>query len=161
MIVAKPRIVVQCPKSSCHDPADDALGVPVDQQAASTGSEDDRICANRGSMTMRDFFKGWRRKVGCVTLVMALACIGLWIRGYDVGDRITFDGRQAQNGESSSYVITASYHGIMGGTLSWMSLKRFFKSVTMELDGRLSCWAGCARSIRRSGILPTTGNVQH
>lgn len=29
---------------------------------------------------MREFFRGWRRKVGCVTLVMACALMGLWVR---------------------------------------------------------------------------------
>ncbi len=29
---------------------------------------------------MREFFRGWRRKVGCVTLVMACGLMGLWIR---------------------------------------------------------------------------------
>ena len=29
---------------------------------------------------MHDFFRGWRRKVGCVTLVMACVVAGLWVR---------------------------------------------------------------------------------
>ena len=29
---------------------------------------------------MREFFKGWRRKVGCVTLVMACAVATAWVR---------------------------------------------------------------------------------
>ena len=34
---------------------------------------------------MSDFFKGWRRKAGCVTLVLALLLMGAWGRsfGYD------------------------------------------------------------------------------
>jgi hypothetical protein len=35
---------------------------------------------------MRDFFKGWRRKAGCVTLVMALAMVALWSRSYLTND---------------------------------------------------------------------------
>jgi hypothetical protein len=31
---------------------------------------------------MRDLFRGWRRKVGCVTLVMALMLIAVWIRSF-------------------------------------------------------------------------------
>src|SRR5262245_3802284 len=38
---------------------------------------------------MREFFKGWRRKVGCVTLVMALASLGLWTRSFQSDDAIT------------------------------------------------------------------------
>lgn len=29
---------------------------------------------------MREFFRGWRRKVGCVALVMACIVVGMWIR---------------------------------------------------------------------------------
>ncbi|HEY4258843.1 MAG TPA: hypothetical protein VGM98_01730 [Schlesneria sp.] len=28
---------------------------------------------------MREFFRGWRRKAGCVTLVVAMALTGIWI----------------------------------------------------------------------------------
>ena len=31
---------------------------------------------------MKDFFHGWRRKAGCVTLVMASAVTMMWARGY-------------------------------------------------------------------------------
>ncbi|MDB5347163.1 MAG: hypothetical protein JWP89_5540 [Schlesneria sp.] len=29
---------------------------------------------------MREFFYGWRRKVGCLTLLMAMGLMGLWMR---------------------------------------------------------------------------------
>jgi hypothetical protein len=37
---------------------------------------------------MRDFFKGWRRKVGCVTLVMACAVATGWLRSMLTDDYI-------------------------------------------------------------------------
>ena len=37
---------------------------------------------------MREFFKGWRRKVGCITLVMACALAGLWSRSRTRWDRV-------------------------------------------------------------------------
>lgn len=37
---------------------------------------------------MRAFFHGWRRKVGCVTLVMALVFVAGWIRSFVVDDFI-------------------------------------------------------------------------
>ncbi|MDB5343116.1 MAG: hypothetical protein JWP89_1493 [Schlesneria sp.] len=37
---------------------------------------------------MREFFHGWRRRVGCVTLVMALALMGFWMRSRIVFDRL-------------------------------------------------------------------------
>ena len=39
---------------------------------------------------MREFFNGWRRKVGCVLLVMALAVTGAWIRSVVVADTFLF-----------------------------------------------------------------------
>jgi hypothetical protein len=44
---------------------------------------------------MYTFFHGWRRKAGCVALLMALAFSGLWIRSQVVQDtliRFTHDG---------------------------------------------------------------------
>ena len=37
---------------------------------------------------MGDFFHGWRRKAGCVTLVMALVLLGAWIRSLQVLDQV-------------------------------------------------------------------------
>jgi len=39
---------------------------------------------------MREFVKGWRRKAGCVTLVMALAFTCLWVRTNVIVDRVHF-----------------------------------------------------------------------
>ena len=41
--------------------------------------------------TMKQFFHGWRRKAGGVTLVMALALTGLWIRTFVVADFIQLE----------------------------------------------------------------------
>ena len=37
---------------------------------------------------MRSFFKGWRRKTGVVTLVMACVFAGEWMRSYERHDRV-------------------------------------------------------------------------
>jgi hypothetical protein len=44
---------------------------------------------------MKEFFQGWRRKLGVATLVMALVFIGCWIRGFYVEDWmfVSFDNR--------------------------------------------------------------------
>jgi hypothetical protein len=36
---------------------------------------------------MREFFRGWRRKVGMVTLLMALGFTGAWVRSLNIGDQ--------------------------------------------------------------------------
>jgi hypothetical protein len=37
---------------------------------------------------MREFFRGWRRKVGCVSLVMACAVMGMWARSFGKIDQL-------------------------------------------------------------------------
>lgn len=39
---------------------------------------------------MREFFKGWRRKAGLVTLVIACMLMGLWMRSYGTMDQISY-----------------------------------------------------------------------
>jgi hypothetical protein len=39
---------------------------------------------------MRDFFRGWRRKAGLVTLVMACGLASLWVRSVNVEDAARF-----------------------------------------------------------------------
>jgi hypothetical protein len=43
---------------------------------------------------MYTFFHGWRRKSGCVSLVMALLFMSLWIKCRFVVDTITFIDNQ-------------------------------------------------------------------
>ena len=35
---------------------------------------------------MRDFFKGWRRKAGCATLLMACVFVAIWMRSFTAID---------------------------------------------------------------------------
>ena len=44
---------------------------------------------------MCEFFKGWRRKVGVLTLVVACVFMGLWVRGHSTFDRVTIAGRDS------------------------------------------------------------------
>lgn len=37
---------------------------------------------------MRESFNGWRRKVGCITLLLCVLLITTWIRSLVIGDRI-------------------------------------------------------------------------
>jgi hypothetical protein len=47
---------------------------------------------------MLEFFRGWKRKVGCVTLVMALVTTGAWITSLQTGGEYCFG-----KGESRLY----------------------------------------------------------
>ena len=39
---------------------------------------------------MSEFFQGWRRKIGAVTLTMACVVMGLWVRSSFLGDSLAF-----------------------------------------------------------------------
>ncbi|MDB5342636.1 MAG: hypothetical protein JWP89_1013 [Schlesneria sp.] len=59
---------------------------------------------------MHTFFHGWRRKAGCITLVMALALTCAWIRSYALFDIVYF----ATPGRSHAVVSTS-------GKLCWVT----------------------------------------
>jgi hypothetical protein len=39
---------------------------------------------------MRDFFRGWKRKIGVVTLLIAALFMALWVRSYSVEDEFFY-----------------------------------------------------------------------
>lgn len=48
------------------------------------------LIPNPQSQIMREFFHGWRRKAGVVTLVIACAVTGMWVRSNSMDDEIFF-----------------------------------------------------------------------
>jgi hypothetical protein len=46
------------------------------------GVDDESRVVLLGVRSVGEFFKSWRRKVGCVALVMALAAFGAWMRSH-------------------------------------------------------------------------------
>lgn len=62
---------------------------------------------------MRQFFHGWRRKAGCVVLVLACALMGAWIRSLVVFDEINCSlGRE-------SAVAMVSWKGAFALRFGW------------------------------------------
>jgi len=57
---------------------------------------------------MREFFNGWRRKVGVVTLVLACVLVGEWARSYRREDAL----RLGDGNETSFIVFRATQNGI-------------------------------------------------
>ena len=55
---------------------------------------------------MREFFHGWRRKAGCITLVIACAFMGMWLRANQICDYYLFGS--GHDRESHSIVSTAA-----------------------------------------------------
>lgn len=56
---------------------------------------------------MWSFFHGWRRKAGCVTLLMACVCIVGWTRSRSLQDRFFLREKDAQ-----CYLLTSSPDGL-------------------------------------------------
>ena len=67
----------------------------------------------RGTSIMVEFFKGWRRKIGCVTLLMALVFMAGWLRNYFIRDSV-----QYSNG---AFVVASN--SFPGWQCPWISLR--------------------------------------
>jgi hypothetical protein len=52
---------------------------------------------------MMDFFRGWRRKIGLLTLMMALVGMGLWLRSLIIVDGVQFPVGQYDNWIQSEF----------------------------------------------------------
>ncbi len=68
------------------------------------------FCQFSITMIMREFFKGWRRKTGLVTLVLACMVMGIWLRSRLVVDQITFargNALQILNSDNGTFVWLA------------------------------------------------------
>ena len=52
---------------------------------------------------MREFFHGWRRKVGCVTLLIACALAGMWMRSLVYSDSVLLNRGVLANDFASSF----------------------------------------------------------
>ena len=60
---------------------------------------------------MMDFFRGWRRKIGCVTLLLACVFMIAWMRSLLFLDYISLTGWIVP-GEKSSWIIASSEAGL-------------------------------------------------
>jgi hypothetical protein len=61
---------------------------------------------------MREFFKGWRRKTGCVALVMACALAGEWMRASVTEDAYLLTPQHAiVSGDGYMTVVFTRRHG--------------------------------------------------
>lgn len=60
---------------------------------------------------MREFFHGWQRKVGCVTLVMACVVTGSWVRSFYVLDQV----RVSRENQSPIYLLQS-----VNGSIRWI-----------------------------------------
>lgn len=71
-------------------------------------------------LPMHPFFRGWRRKAGVVTLVMACALMSGWVRSFRIHDQLWF----AVRGDATEAVIS------LGGKINWI---RYHKAVLVPV----------------------------
>lgn len=64
---------------------------------------------------MSEFFKPWRRKAGCLTLVMACMFLVGWVRSGTVDDRV----HMRQN-DQTLYLLASDPSGLIGATM-WVT----------------------------------------
>ena len=62
---------------------------------------------------MREFFRGWRRKAGVVTLVMACALTGLWMRSQHMRDSL-----QVRIADNAAYICISNESELVWQSLS-------------------------------------------
>src|SRR4051794_40257879 len=71
------------------------------QQGAVIDTEEKRRSSSRkGRVIMGEFFKPWRRRIGVVTLLMALVFMGGWLRSHSFVDYVVFPGKIFPKGNS-------------------------------------------------------------
>ena len=65
---------------------------------------------------MREFFHGWRRKVGCITLLMVCGLTGMWARSRVFQDIVFFDfGSRVHTIHTYGGVLTWHRHNATPG----------------------------------------------
>ncbi|MDB5346382.1 MAG: hypothetical protein JWP89_4759 [Schlesneria sp.] len=99
---------------------------------------------------MRQLFHGWRRRCGCLTLVMAVLLSSRWLRGLRHDDVVVM----ARGRQKTVYLLGSNEHGLVAssvrlmlGTLTMPPATQFaFQSVPNEgftANQMLFLWSGC------------------
>jgi hypothetical protein len=80
---------------------------------------------------MREFFRGWKRKVGCVTLGLACASAAIWLRSLFVGDGLWL----VFSNQSYTFVSADGRVGCASGQLlGFVKTEIMFKSWNRPTD---------------------------
>jgi hypothetical protein len=94
---------------------------------------------------MGDFFHGWRRKIGVVTMLMALAFMTLWIRGYCEGD---FIGFQNFTRTYFGFELASDSYSLALNTVDWPQTTHDDSSQFLSMMKQ----AGCVLLTRRAQV---------
>ena len=69
---------------------------------------------------MGSIFQGWRRKIGLMTLVLALAFMSGWVRSFNTGDFVTLPARKQKT--EAGVLFTLSGLASSNGMIVWYSM---------------------------------------
>lgn len=67
---------------------------------------------------MAEFFRGWRRKVGVMTLMIALVILGAWCRSFGKIDRFTFQSHNYDHNRLVSFKGSIAWQRVVPGDVS-------------------------------------------
>jgi len=93
---------------------------------------------------MGEFFKGWRRKTGCIMLAMAMAVMVLWVRSSVVSEWIDWDDVVLMSCDEGVYARTPRKLNLWPSTCRWI--------VTEESETAEECVAHPSWSRRFGGF---------
>lgn len=82
---------------------------------------------------MSSFFHGWRRKAGCVTLVMALIVMTAWIRSLVVTDSVLI-----WTDTDTAYAVSTTPHQLHLTRMFMVGTK--LGIIDDDIEWTVSCW---------------------
>ncbi|WP_157605455.1 hypothetical protein [Schlesneria paludicola] len=87
---------------------------------------------------MRDFFRGWKRKIGVVTLLMACILSSFWIRSQAVEDALISPITNVRIESTTGRLRIGIFHSVPGSWFSWPDWRS--RSVAAPLNYPWSNW---------------------
>lgn len=85
---------------------------------------------------MGEYFKGWRRKIGVITLLFACLFTDAWMRGHIVEDCFGWGDDILENGRGECHVLCASRNGLI-----WKKFETLHPSLIVEMGEANIRWS--------------------
>jgi hypothetical protein len=115
---------------------------------------------------MREFFRGWRRKAGCVMLAMACLLTAAWIRSFALHDVVaiplwnSYTYVVSVNGD---FAVELTYPVPAGADPFWMTMRQDSDATIFEFlqDNIVWKWRGAGLAISKTSPGHTTDYIVH